>query len=456
MNAIYLRSSEWHEHKISVDAQRAIIEDDPMSKNISEVFIDRGFTGSTTNRPSFVNLNKWVNSSLLKRTIYVYRYDRISRNVQDALNFLENCQYHNVDVVSVLEPTPSSLGDKKAAQLLFVQILFSLAEFTRNVTIENINNGLTQKKLERKILSSKIPFGYFYEDEIFRPHRENSKIVQRIFQLYTKTSMGYEKIALQLNKEGYLFYDKPFKKYHVEQILKNPIYTGIVGSKSKNLEAYISDEVIPIVSHEVYQKAVHKRESRTQRRKDTRIYPLRKKIMCPECGMKLVPRRQVSKGHNYYYYACQNEVCRQCLINADYIEDAVLETFDGFINQEEQFRSLIRATNENIKKLNQSNTKSLELLDKQKKLLFQSFEKGEVNQDEMKSKLVELNKEQEKITDVDLSEEELSHRIKTFLRLSNTSSKNIIWSYVDKVTLTKKSKLQEVFINAIKIQPRFN
>lgn len=280
MNASYLRTSIWKEYKVSIEAQREIIQQKMTEKDETiRCFIDKGYSGSNMDRPAFKELEEWIASSKSSRTLYVSRYDRISRNVQDALEFLELCQQHNVEVVSVLEPIPSSLGNKQAAQELFVQILFSLAEFSRNVIIENINNGLAQKKVEQKLLSTKAPFGYSYIDEQFVANKEEARIVQYIFTQYVTTDIGYERLAQKLNEQNHEFKGSPFKSYHIAQMLKNPIYVGIVGNKSVNLSSYCSKDVDSIITQKIFQSAAEKRCRRTQSKRDTRNYPLRKKLL---------------------------------------------------------------------------------------------------------------------------------------------------------------------------------
>lgn len=453
MIASYLRTSVWRKHKVSIEAQRKIVESKTSSKEIT-YFVDRGYSGSSINRPAFIELQDWITSSELRRILYVSRYDRISRNLKDALNFLELCQKHYVEVVSILEPIPATLGDKKAAQLLFVQILFSLAEFTRSVTIENINNGLAQKKVKNKLLSAKAPFGYSYQNGRLIPKEQESKMVQLIFNRYILTDTGYKQLAKKLNKEGHSFQNKPFKSYHVAQILKNPIYTGQVGSKSKNLDSYQSEQVVPIISQEVFQQATTKRLSRTAAQQKTRDYPLRKKLVCPHCQRKLTPRKQVSRDKEYHYYACPNEFCGKLLVSAKEVETNTIELVSDYLNQNNQFRSLVVSMQNQIEEANQSKKKLLENVSKKKQLLFQSFEEGKLDHNELKKQLDIINGQQTSIAQINLTQEELTKRLKLLLKLSQTTLKELIWPYIDEVRLNKEKKIQEVIIYGIRIQPR--
>lgn len=452
MFAAYLRTSVWLEHKVSIEAQREIINQQIDSSEVTRYFIDKGFSGSNIDRPAFIELHEWVSSSNFNRTLYVTRYDRISRNVQNALNFLELCQQHNVEVVSVLEPIPSSLGNKQAAQGLFVQILFSLAEFSRNVIIENINNGLAQKKVEKKLLSSKVPFGYIYMNEHFLVDNEEAKIVRYIFTEYASTDIGYTRLARKLNEKRITFKGKLFKSYHIAQILKNPIYTGVVGSKSSNLDAYCSTEIEPIITQELFQLAAEKRLSRTQSKDDTRNYPLRKKIACPNCGRCLNPRRQSTKDKEYFYYVCHNEECNQLIVNAVGLEKDVLKITKNYLTNQTQLKRLIESIKSQIDRQKQLKKQEVIISEKQKEGLFNQYEKGQISSEVLKLSLQQLTKDSYTKTQFDLSDKELESRLQELLNFSNIQSQEMIWPYIDEVIIDKEKNIQEVIIYGIRIQ----
>ncbi|TKN74688.1 recombinase family protein, partial [Enterococcus faecium] len=91
--------------------------------------------------------------------IYVWRYDRLARQAKIALEFIELCQQHQVQVYSISEPLPASFSHASTNKL-FVQLLFTFAEQQRNVIIENVRAGLAYKKQQRQYLSSAVPYGY--------------------------------------------------------------------------------------------------------------------------------------------------------------------------------------------------------------------------------------------------------------------------------------------------------
>ena len=422
--------------------------------DISKWFIDDGLSGSTTNRPSFARLAEWVTSSTHPRTLYVTRYDRLSRNVSNALDFLELCQTHQVEVVSVLEPIPSSLGDKQAAQLLFVHILFSLAEFTRSVTIENINQGMAQKKLEKKVLSAKVPFGYRYKDGNIVPHSSEASIVREIFSLYTSTSMGYQKIVQRLTEEGKTFRGKTFKKYHIATILQQPVYMGEIGHNSKNLTPYLSHDVIPIIQPDIFQQATEKRTRRRPKKRDTREYPLRKKISCPHCGRKLSPRIQSDSiyHHTYHYYACGHEDCVGYRLDALTIEKEVLDCVKTYLTETDNLTTLLDELQIQLSQVANQKEETVSDLRKQKSHILDQYEQGTLSKEEMVQQLDMITKQLNDVTSISLTEEQLEERVTRLLHLSDHTIQDVMWSYIEQVQVTPDKQLKEVLLYDIRIQ----
>ncbi|WP_321572486.1 recombinase family protein [Enterococcus durans] len=115
--------------------------------------------GGKADRPAFRQLRAWVCASEEEGVIYVWRYDRLARQAKIALEFIELCQQHQVQVYSISEPLPASFSHASRINYL-VQLLFTFAEQQRNVIIENVRAGLAYKKQQRQYLSSAVPYGY--------------------------------------------------------------------------------------------------------------------------------------------------------------------------------------------------------------------------------------------------------------------------------------------------------
>lgn len=127
--ACYDRTSVYEEAKISNDAQYDAVKEYVLEKyeQIPQRFSDKGESGGKEDRPAFRQLRAWVCASEEEGVIYVWRYDRLARQAKIALEFIELCQQHQVQVYSISEPLPASFSHASTNKL-FVQLLFTFAE----------------------------------------------------------------------------------------------------------------------------------------------------------------------------------------------------------------------------------------------------------------------------------------------------------------------------------------
>lgn len=183
--ACYDRTSVYEEAKISNDAQYDAVKEYVLEKyeQIPQRFSDKGESGEKAERPAFRQLRAWVCASEEEGVIYVWRYDRLARQAKIALEFIELCQQHQVQVYSISEPLPASFSHASTNKL-FVQLLFTFAEQQRNVIIENVRAGLSYKKQQRQYLSSAVPYGYRLVNGKIQQEVHEARIVRYIFQLY--------------------------------------------------------------------------------------------------------------------------------------------------------------------------------------------------------------------------------------------------------------------------------
>jgi DNA invertase Pin-like site-specific DNA recombinase len=80
-------------------------------------------------------------------------------------------------------------------------------------------------------------------DRIYLVPNRDPKIVrtvQKIFELYAIHGLSYRQIAIRLNKEGHTYYGKPFTFCNINEIIKNPAYSGTTVFGKKRTGEYYS------------------------------------------------------------------------------------------------------------------------------------------------------------------------------------------------------------------------
>lgn len=336
--ACYDRTSVYEEAKISNDAQYDAVKEYVLEKyeQIPQRFSDKGESGGKADRPAFRQLRAWVCASEEEGVIYVWRYDRLARQAKIALEFIELCQQHQVQVYSISEPLPASFSHASTNKL-FVQLLFTFAEQQRNVIIENVRAGLAYKKQQRQYLSSAVPYGYRLVNGKIQQEVHEARIVRYIFQLYLTKKYGYKKLCQRLTQQKLFFRERPFQPYHIYSILKNPLYYGEIkgGSLGKYLGTFE-----PILSKTTFLQVQEIRQSRRTAKKDTYPYLLRQKIKCPFCGRHLSSKYQwnTKKTKTLHYYHCTDRSCQGIFLRAERVESEVLEKIQAFFNTKASIR----------------------------------------------------------------------------------------------------------------------
>lgn len=446
----YARTSVDDGRKVSVDAQLTKIETyaSKQEDSIPFVYVDKGFSGGTENRPDFQRLKETIVQNNSVGILYVWRYDRIARNTKNLLEFLEFCEHHHVQVHSVTEPLPNGVGTSIATQKMFVQVLGILGEMQRNVTIENINATLAYKKTKKQYLGSSVPIGYLLENGNVSKNPETAPMIKRIFELYATEKYGYKSLVKQLSKEGYLYKGKPLAIHRIPVILGNSLYYGWI--KGGNLGGYYGN-FQPIISESLFHKVQEIREQRHCKKKNGRVYPLRQKISCPYCGWFLSPKRISHKqtGKEHHYYHCANRQCEGVTVSASKIESQVMKHIQEFLSKKELLDGLTTAVQEELMSIQRNNQQYKKKIDQQRTNLFEAFEKDQLSTNEFKKQLEQLNKNNARDPHPKLSEAVCQQKLTALLQLTQQPIKDVLWVQLKEIRLTKKKNITEIYLKNI-------
>lgn len=442
----YDRTSVWDTQKVSNDAQWEIIRSRSLEDTecIPQRFSDRGKSGGNDDRPALKKLIIEIRSSYIKRKLYVWRYDRIFRETQKALEFVELCHKHNVEIISISEPLPEG-SSSLALKTMFVQLLFINASMQRETIIENIRNGLTYKRGNGDYISSAIPFGYrLIEGKIIQNEQE-AKAVKRLFELYASDDYGYKRLADKLTEEGYLFNNHPFKVHNIWNILDKSIYYGVV--KGGTFGEY-KGSFEPIISESEFKKAQAIRKSRSVKKVNHRQYPLRKKIICPYCGRRLSPMQQWnhSKTKRLHYYHCANRECQGIYISAVKTEKKLLRLLKRFVREDVIYQGIISEIDLQMKQLIKKEKRKDQKNAQSRREIIKQFEDGIINLDEMKDLLSSFDESQSKQP---IPVENYRTQLDQLLELRKQSIQQLLLDHVEVVTVQKDKKIDGLFLQGL-------
>ena len=381
----YLRTSVQKKNKISIEMQLAAIKEKVADLQLpelqeSQVFVDRGVSGAKLQERKGLQelLQVLGEPSSFGSTLLVYRFDRLSRDINVMLDILGVLERNEIKLISVMESSLNS--DNIPMQKMLVQVHALVAQFERDMIIENVNLGLAQKRREGKPLSQKVPFGYRFSPDKLLPVEAELKIVRYIYDLYLTREFGYKKIVQELNKMNFIFNGRPFVETDIHRILSNKTYYGVfnggdVGGEYRGSHA-------TIVSEAEYDTVQKIRKRKQAAKVSTRKNWLRQKLTCPCCHQKLTPKMTRNNKTEYYYYYCANPHCKERVVNADAVEKEVKKAVVQFLLQSPVLEQAVsEIESRQCEEVAESRREKLQQARKKERLLLQ-FEEGNLSPEE--------------------------------------------------------------------------
>lgn len=333
--AIYCRLSKDDEQKgesASIQNQRDMLEHYVKAKgwNLFDVYIDDGYTGLNTNRPSFQRLIGDIEDKKIDIVI-TKDLSRLGRNYLQTGYYTENFFPKNGVRYIAVNDGVDTLQDNNE----IVPFKNVLNEFYSRDVSKKMKSAYLTRARQGKFTGCLAPFGYMKnpnDTHLLMIDEETSWIVEKIYDLAIN---GYgvqairrilfdEKIPTptwwnrkkglrnkttkleQTVKGGEYWWDCTT----IKEIVENPVYLGHTASQKANYKfkvGWLSDKpkddwiVVenthePIVSEDTYKMANEKMESRKRPFKTGEESIFAGLVKCPDCGKALNLGRNNSKN----------------------------------------------------------------------------------------------------------------------------------------------------------------
>lgn len=331
-NVAYLRvSTEAQTEKYGLDMQKQKILEycDREGVVIDKWYIDGGYSGSKLDRPQITELLDDSEKGLIAK-VFIYKLDRMSRDVIDTLNLLYRfLPKYGVQVVSMTE----DLKFENPMDKVMIGVNAIMGQYEREVIYMRTRAGMKERvKKGLWMGGGRTPYGYYYDrnDGILHPKEDEAEIVRKAYRLYID---GYscDRISKMLGFKG---------ERIVIQILKRKSNIGIIeykGEEYKGLHEPIVDE------HTFYQaqECMKKRHTNSHVTNDNILTGL---CYCGVCGARMRYQKWgkyhkiicYSQFSSAKYYMKRDPNCDNAKVRADEIEAEVEDYFRGFaINVEE-------------------------------------------------------------------------------------------------------------------------
>ena len=459
--AIYTRKSVYREHSESIDTQIELCKNYFRNEeNEYEVFIDEGFSGGNTNRPSFLNMMDMIKLGKFD-VVAIYKIDRISRNIVDFFKIYEELEKYNVKLVSITENFDTTTPVGKMMMIM----LSAFADMERENIRQRVKDNMIALAKKGCFTGGFVPFGCEVEKKEGKSYLKivDSDILQLMFTKYLELGTLYatQKYLLDNNIKTVT------ARSSLRDILRNPVYCKSSEEVSKYLESkyevvgkangkgyvtYGKTSGYPTlivgkhracIDADLFLKVnmlIDKNREDTSKRK-SKVYWLSGVLRCAYCGN----RYTIANSDRNSYYVCTHRINRKsggmgrdttkdkCInnkyINALELENKVSKLIYA-LEDKEYFESVYsKSIGDNNKKeidilenkINKNNTSIDNLVDKLtvasdqvSKILMDKIEKLTTENNELKVSLDKLKiKEMQKAADNNTKEiKECIHKFK--------------------------------------------
>ncbi|BCZ46985.1 recombinase [Clostridium gelidum] len=253
--AIYSRKSKLTGKGDSIGNQIQMCKDyiENLNKNKEieyAIYEDEGFSGKNTNRPEFQKLLNDIKKEKFDILI-CYRLDRISRNVADFSNTLDELQSYGVDFVSIREQfdTTSPMG----RAMIYIASVF--AQLERETIAERVRDNMIELAKNGQWLGGPPPLGYSRKRESCFDDNGNEKaisflvqepdeinLVKIIFETYLKQGSIHQTEKYLMKNNIVPSSGKYFALTTIHKVLKNPLYV----KSSDDVLKYLADDDINV------------------------------------------------------------------------------------------------------------------------------------------------------------------------------------------------------------------
>jgi site-specific DNA recombinase len=399
-----------------------------LNLEVIKEYIDEGVSGkSIVGRPEMKKLLADARQRKFD-IVLVYKLDRVSRKLKDALEISDELEHNNVQLMSLQEnfDTTTPMG-----KMVF-QMISSFAELERNTIVGRVKMGMTERAKQGK-WNGGLCLGYSSINKQLVINEQEALIVKEVFNL-AEQGLGLKAIARRINENGYKTKrGRLFSTNGIKQILDNPMYIGKIRfnqvenwnekrRRGKNENFILADgEHEPIITQEQWDKVQNIRQKRSVKpSRSLEPYILSGLLKCPICGHGMVPSRSKgAAGQTYRYYTCGQyhnkgkEACRPNSIRADKAEQHVFEELSRIVSHPSALKKIIAETNK-------QRSHSMEPIQEEIKLLKSKINKIAGHIDKLMNALLDEELPQEIVKPKLVSSQEQKKQLEERLEALNT------------------------------------
>ena len=384
--------------------------------NIYDVYIDDGYSGTNFERPDFKRMIQDIEDKKVNMVI-VKDSSRLGRDYIGFGEYVEKIFPENqVRLVSILDNYDSAIDNGVADTLPFRAVINDL--YAKDIS-KKVKTSKHKNAVNGLFNGNRTPYGYKRSENDRHKlviDEECAKNIRRIFDLYLE--------GTALNQIAYTFNDENiptpsqisgtgrnvcaiWKPSSIKHILKNEVYIGnMVQEKCKRINYKLKKRIKndksdwirventhdPIIDKEKFYAVQDILASKSETRVKSRNLLLKGLVVCSDCGKKMGITTHSSdtvymRCHTYAILPKQR-LCTPHNINYQKLENAVIKEIQNICHQyldKKKMKQIMDIKYEELEKLQEISklknqlTKSIEVLDFQIEKLYEDKLNGIIN-----------------------------------------------------------------------------
>lgn len=450
---LYVRVStnEQAEEGYSIGEQEARLRSycDAMRWTVRRVYIDPGYSGSSTDRPALQEMIRDVESGMVNKVV-VYKLDRLSRSQFDTLYLIEKVFLtNNTDFVSMTENFDTGTPFGRA----MIGILAVFAQLEREKIKERMSMGLDARAKEGYYHGGPYaPIGYDYQDGDLQINEYEAMQVRKLYELVF-TGMPIYSVYKYMSGHGYTHKHGKWSVDAIRSCLTTVVYSGRIQWKGEIYEGRHDG----IVSVETFDKMQHYLANRDigkfPKHPFQRTTLLGGILFCGNCGARYYCKQNVSRKPGITpaqrYYTCysrgksaknmiKDPNCKNKTWNVKDLDKVVLDEVRKLAADPDYISTIIH---DSAPDTEESNTQvildRIDSIDKQIGKLVDLYQIASIDFNTINAKIASLNEEKEALKN-SLSEE------KKGTMISVQEAKEILLTFSEVVDTAEPEVLRDL------------
>lgn len=311
---IYIRVSDPSQiDNISFQVQTASCEKYAKEQGwkVIKIFKEEGESAKFADRTKLKELIEYCRVNKGKVNVcLVYKIDRFARNQVDHYAIKARLLEYGVSVRSATEPVDDTpIG--KVIEGLFAAV----AQLDNDLKSERVREAMKSWVMKgRWVWGAK--FGYLNKKDatdhaIIPIDPIKGPIVAELFKKFSTAQYTYKALADELKqrritgKQG-----KPIHPQGIQKMLKDKFYIKIIEMYGEEIEGFHDALTDPNTFYKC-QEIIAKRSHKVTNKRETESidFPLRGRLLCPECGEEMTAAWCAGRNQKYPYYYCIKKGC---------------------------------------------------------------------------------------------------------------------------------------------------